>query len=328
MENLLEQARLLPETPGIYVMKDEHENILYIGKAKNLKARVMSYFLNSTPHSKKISQMLMRVDHFTMVNVASEFDALLLECHQIHENRPAYNTLMNHYENYGYFVWQKNQWRVSADWIDNALCLGPFYRQEKMKEFLQVADGLYHLSGPLQFVKGIIFPYKPNSTPEEKKAEYKLRQAELQEVMLGENTKMLARLDNKVSHLAEIEAFEQASTWWEKRLIVQRFLRRNQQLLAANGDFLFVGQIPEKNGVAYYLYGKGEILGKTVYQRTASPAQALKKLKKQVKTEKWRQLSAKKYLNKSDADLFPIFFNYLYRNGSISRFDFNWALDK
>lgn len=100
---LKEKVKNLPETPGIYRMKNTNGEIIYIGKAKNLKQRVSSYFINNKQHSRKVQELVKGIADFDYQLVDTEFDALLLECQRIHQMRPRYNRMMNYYEGYGYF---------------------------------------------------------------------------------------------------------------------------------------------------------------------------------------------------------------------------------
>ena len=88
---LKEKIKNLPKSPGIYKMKNTHGDIIYVGKAKNLKQRVNSYFIQNRQHSRKVLEMIRWIDDFDYETVDTEFDALLLECHLIHQIRPRYN---------------------------------------------------------------------------------------------------------------------------------------------------------------------------------------------------------------------------------------------
>ena len=80
LARLKEQANRLPLTPGVYIMKDKSDKIIYIGKAKALKNRVTQYFGSGNQHTEKVRQMVANVDHFETILCDSEFEALVLEC--------------------------------------------------------------------------------------------------------------------------------------------------------------------------------------------------------------------------------------------------------
>lgn len=317
MANLLRAARALPPVPGVYLMKDAYGNILYVGKAKSLPQRISSYFVKNPQHSGKIQQLVQRIDHFDVLTVESEFDALWLECQKIHQYRPPYNQLMNHFEEYSYFHFANNQFKIVDSWQDSGLTLGPFYKKSKMQDFLAVVQSVYRLQGPLQYAAGIITPYTKETTALERKAEYQARLAEILDLLSGENQLLLQRIDDKVAFFATRNAYEQAQVWWEKREIAQRFLRRNKQILATQQDQYFIGILPLDCGTKYYLYYKGEILASTTYLRQVPLPQAVKKLMGKVTQKQLLTVKEKLRLTKMDVDRFPIFFNYLQRHGEV-----------
>lgn len=93
MFNIDEELKKLPDKPGVYIMHDASDAIIYVGKAVNLKNRVRQYFQNR-PRSPKIAKMISLIDHFEFIVVGSEMEALVLECNLIKENRPKYNTML------------------------------------------------------------------------------------------------------------------------------------------------------------------------------------------------------------------------------------------
>ncbi len=88
-----EDLKKLPEKPGVYIMRNEEDTVLYVGKARILKNRVRSYFQN-TPHSDRITVMISQIDHFEYIVCDSEYEALLLENNLIKKYKPKYNVLL------------------------------------------------------------------------------------------------------------------------------------------------------------------------------------------------------------------------------------------
>lgn len=89
-----EELKKLPGLPGVYIMHDEHDEIIYVGKAISLKNRVRQYFQSSRNKSAKILQMVERIRRFEYIVTDSELEALVLECNLIKEHRPKYNTML------------------------------------------------------------------------------------------------------------------------------------------------------------------------------------------------------------------------------------------
>ena len=100
--NLKDKIDKMPECPGIYIMKDDYDNIIYVGKSINLRSRVKSYFRENLNRSRKIERMVKFINDIAYITTDTKLDALLLECDYIHNIRPMYNTLMNNYEKYKY----------------------------------------------------------------------------------------------------------------------------------------------------------------------------------------------------------------------------------
>ena len=96
-----EELKKLPKEPGVYLMKDKDDKIIYVGKAVNLKNRVSSYF-RKTNKTDRILKMVSLIDHFEYIVVGNEAEALILECNLIKENRPKYNVLLKDDKTYPY----------------------------------------------------------------------------------------------------------------------------------------------------------------------------------------------------------------------------------
>lgn len=93
-EKLREKALSLPLSPGVYLMRDKADQVIYVGKAKKLKNRVSQYFQDTASHSPKTRLMVSHIDHFEVIVAASEFEALVLECSLIKRHMPKYNILL------------------------------------------------------------------------------------------------------------------------------------------------------------------------------------------------------------------------------------------
>ena len=88
MFDIEEELKKVPEKPGVYIMHDKHDTIIYVGKAKILKRRVRQYFQSSRNHSAKIKRMVEHIAWFEYIITDSELEALVLESNLIKENRP------------------------------------------------------------------------------------------------------------------------------------------------------------------------------------------------------------------------------------------------
>lgn len=136
--DLIEAVKTIPKQPGIYLMKNTYGMVIYVGKAKNLKARVSQYFQNSKSHSPRIVEMIRQIDNFDYITVDTELEAFLLECETIKELRPPYNKLLKNYLNYKYIKIDINRAYpipeiVTAAKGDGALYFGPLTSQSSVE---------------------------------------------------------------------------------------------------------------------------------------------------------------------------------------------------
>ena len=101
-EELKDKALSLPYLPGVYVMRDKSNQVIYVGKAKKLKNRVSQYFQDTASHTPKTRLMVSKIDHFDVIVASSEFEALILECSLIKRYLPKYNILLKDDKGYPY----------------------------------------------------------------------------------------------------------------------------------------------------------------------------------------------------------------------------------
>ena len=101
-EQLKSKAHELPLAPGVYIMHDKNDKVIYVGKAKKLKNRVSQYFQDTVTHSPKTRLMVSKIDWFEVIVAASEFEALVLECSLIKRHMPKYNILLKDDKGYPY----------------------------------------------------------------------------------------------------------------------------------------------------------------------------------------------------------------------------------
>ena len=130
-DELKERASALPFAPGVYIMRDQHGAVIYVGKARKLKNRVSQYFQDSASHTPKTRVMVSKIDHFEVIVTDSEFEALVLEASLIKQYSPKYNILLKDDKGYPYLrIDMKEAYprmtMVSRVSDDNAEYFGPF----------------------------------------------------------------------------------------------------------------------------------------------------------------------------------------------------------
>ena len=160
---LYKKACMLPLLPGVYIIRDKSDTIIYIGKAKRLKTRVSQYFREGVPHDAKVSQMIAHAFTFDVIVCQSEFEALVLEASQIKAHTPKYNILLKDDKGYSYVKVTRGAWpRISAALQkddDDADYIGPFTSSFAVREMVETAQDCFLLprcnkSFPQDFGKG------------------------------------------------------------------------------------------------------------------------------------------------------------------------------
>ena len=146
---LYKKACMLPLLPGVYIIRDKTDTIIYIGKAKRLKIRVSQYFREGVPHDAKVTQMINHAFTFDVIVCQSEFEALVLEASQIKAHTPKYNILLKDDKGYSYVKITRGPWpRVSAALQkddDDADYIGPFTSSFAVREMGEMAQDCFLL---------------------------------------------------------------------------------------------------------------------------------------------------------------------------------------
>ncbi len=149
MFNIEEELKKLPGKPGVYVMRDKDDNIIYVGKAVSLKNRVRQYF-RKTNKTERIKKMVSLIDHFEYIVVDNEAEALILECNLIKKNRPKFNVLLKDDKTYPYIkIDMKSDFpgvfitrRVVND---GSKYFGPYANPGSAKEMIDFIKGKYKI---------------------------------------------------------------------------------------------------------------------------------------------------------------------------------------
>lgn len=159
---LREKTSKLTAAPGVYIMKNKESAIIYIGKAKNLKNRVTSYFRENPDHTPKVAAMVSNVFDYDFIVTDSEYEALLLECSLIKQHKPKYNILLKDDKGYHYIRVSKDAFpRITAEknTKEPGDYLGPYTSGFITKEAVNEANRVFmlptcHRKFPQDFGKG------------------------------------------------------------------------------------------------------------------------------------------------------------------------------
>lgn len=150
MFNIEEELKKLPGSPGVYLMHDDRDEIIYVGKAVSLKNRVRQYFRESTIKSPKIQKMVTKIARFEYIVTDSELEALILECNLIKEYRPKYNTMLKDDKTYPYVRVTVNEDYpriVMARGMkkDGSKYFGPFTSAGAVKDTIELLQKMYKI---------------------------------------------------------------------------------------------------------------------------------------------------------------------------------------
>ena len=150
MFNIAEELKKLPDQPGVYIMHDSHDAIIYIGKAVSLRKRVHQYFQPSHDEGIKKAQMVKQIARFEYIITDSELEALVLECNLIKEHCPKYNTMLRDDKTYPYIrvtvgedfprvLFSRQQKK------DKSRYFGPYTSAGAVKDTIELINKLYQL---------------------------------------------------------------------------------------------------------------------------------------------------------------------------------------
>lgn len=148
--NIQEELKKLPGKPGVYLMHDEKDAIIYVGKAISLKNRVRQYFQSSRNKGAKIEQMVTHISRFEYIVTDSELEALVLECNLIKEHRPKYNTMLMDDKTYPFIKVTVNEpfprvMMARRMKKDKVKYFGPYTSAGAVKDTIELIRKLYHI---------------------------------------------------------------------------------------------------------------------------------------------------------------------------------------
>ena len=150
MFDIQKELTKLPDQPGVYIMHDKEDVIIYIGKAVSLRKRVHQYFQKSHDEGIKKAQMVQHIDHFEYIITDSELEALVLECNLIKEHRPKYNTMLRDDKTYPYIQVTLGETFPRILFSrrarkDRSRYFGPFTSATAVKDTIELVQKLYHI---------------------------------------------------------------------------------------------------------------------------------------------------------------------------------------
>ncbi len=150
MFDIKAHLKTLPDSPGVYIMKDKYDNVIYVGKAVSLKNRVRQYFQSSKNHADKVKSMVKNISSFEYIMTDSELEALILECNLIKKYKPKYNVLLRDDKTYPYIKVTVNESyprviKTRRILKDGAKYFGPYSNVSAVNDTLEAIRNIYQL---------------------------------------------------------------------------------------------------------------------------------------------------------------------------------------
>ena len=269
IRELRKKAMALPLTPGVYIMKDAQNNIIYIGKAKALKNRVSQYCGSDTNHQEKVRQMVAHVDHFEYILADSEFEALVLECSLIKQYNPKYNILLKDSKGYHYIrispppYSRITEARQKLD--DGARYIGPYVSTYTVKEAVDEANRVFQLptcTKPLAYGKRRERPCLNHYIQQccapcsgrVREADYEERLSQAIEFLTQGSANMLATLTARMEEAAANLEFEKAARLRDRIAAIKRIGQKQKVVMSRveEQDVIAVAQGP--GGVCFEIF--------------------------------------------------------------------------
>lgn len=282
MFDIQEQLKKLPAEPGVYLMKDKDDQIIYVGKAISLKNRVRQYFQSSKNHSSKVKSMVKNINSFEYIITDSELEALILECNLIKKYRPKYNVLLRDDKTYPYIKVTVNEdypriLKVRRVLKDKAKYFGPYTNVEAVNDTLEVIRNIYpirtcsididraiknNIRPCLNFhIKKCVGPCTGNVSKEE----YNKMIEEILLFLSGKEEKLIEILKEKMNKCSMEFNFEEAAIYRDKIINLQEMMQKQKIDVSTddiNQDIIAMAYNDEEACVQSFFIRHGKIVGR------------------------------------------------------------------
>ena len=289
MFNVEEELKKLPRKPGVYIMRDDKDVILYVGKAINLHNRVRSYFRENIGRGPAIDQMVSLIARFEYIVTDSELEALVLENNLIKENSPKYNTLLKDDKTYPYI-----KVTVGEDYPrilfsrtmkkDKSRYFGPYTSATAVKDTIELLNKLYQLRTCNRVLPRDIGIERPCLNYHIKqclapcqgyvsKEEYRQQVAGALEFLNGNYSPILKDLEEKMNKAAEAMEFEDAARYRDLLSSVRQVSQKQKitEGVGEDKDILALYQDETEAVVQVFFVRDGKLIGREHYYMTHVP---------------------------------------------------------
>ena len=265
MFNIEEELKKLPSKPGVYIMHDKNDKIIYVGKAISLKNRVRQYF-RKTNKTKRIENMVALIDHFEYIVTDNEAEALILECNLIKKNMPKFNVLLKDDKTYPYI-----KVNIKADYPDvyitrrilndGAKYFGPYANSGAAKEMIEFIKSKFKIRQCRSFkykdrpclnyhIKKCLAPCMGYISKEE----YRKQIDEIIDVLEGKTDKLLKQLSNEMEEASKKMKYERAAYLRDKIIAIERISEKQKVSNISENDIDVIGLAKSKTRVCVEIF--------------------------------------------------------------------------
>ncbi|RDY25457.1 excinuclease ABC subunit UvrC [Romboutsia weinsteinii] len=282
MFDIQDHLKKLPAEPGVYLMKDKFDNIIYVGKAISLKNRVRQYFQSSKNHSSKVKSMVKNIYKFEYIITDSELEALILECNLIKQYRPKYNVLLRDDKTYPYIKVTTNEdyprvLKVRRVSKDKAKYFGPYTNISAVNDTLEIIRNTYPIrTCNIDIERAIKNNMRPclnmhikkcvgPCTGQVSKEDYHKMVDEVVLFLSGKEEKLIEILKEKMNKCAMDFNFEDAAIYRDKIRSLEEMIQK-QKIDASttdlNQDVIAMARAHDEACVQVFFVRNGKIVGR------------------------------------------------------------------
>lgn len=278
MFNIEEELKKLPKKPGVYIMKDKFNNIIYVGKAVILRNRVRQYFRKNNK-TKRIENMVSLIDHFEYIVTDNEAEALILECNLIKENRPKFNVLLKDDKTYPYIKIDvksdyPNVFITRTILNDGAKYFGPYANPGSAKEMVDFIKQRFKIRQCRNFksnkraclnyhINRCLAPCMGYVTKEE----YKEQIDQIIMLLEGKIDKIIKELDKKMKEKAINQEYEEAANIRDTITAIEKISQKQKVSNITENDIDVIGLAKNDINVCVEIFfvRKSKMIGREHY---------------------------------------------------------------
>ena len=276
-DELKDKSQSLPQAPGVYIMRDKNDKVIYVGKAKKLRNRVSQYFHATASHSPKTRLMVSKIHQFDVIIAASEFEALVLECSLIKRHKPKYNILLKDDKGYPYIRLDMRQAYPVMELAakperDGAEYFGPFGGRNVTHEAMNAIRLAVKLPGCSKHFPNDIGKGRPCLNlhmrqcagwcrPDRSQEEYRATMVQARQLLSGNYRAIAEQVRSEMLEASDAMNFERAAELRDRLRAVEA-LGKKQLVVAGSGadtDVIGYGQAGTKACFAVLHYAGGNL---------------------------------------------------------------------